>query len=157
MLSWWRPEEQGEVIWQDALTKMEDKTQEMVEKGVGSSMAQRLDLSRAPIFVSYLVPLAARSHDYMQFKSRISSWLAERYHIESLSVVQGSGVDLSTMKPEKRGDRYAQVSLLYGIPDSEIARLLPEKEPRQDARDMQDAQHDEHTRADVDQRHAYIS
>jgi len=151
MLSWWRPEEQGEVSWKDALTKMEDVTQEMVENGVGSSIMSRPDPRRVPVYVSYMAPLPVRSHDYTQFKSAMSAWLAQNYNIEALSVVQGGGVDLSASKPEKRGDRYAQVSLLYGIPDSEIARLLPEKAP------TQDAQHDEHARADVDQRHVHVS
>jgi hypothetical protein len=154
MLSWWRPEEAGEVSWKDALTKLEDKTQEMVEEGVGSSIMSRPDPHRVPVYVSYIAPLAARSHDYTQFKSGMSAWLAQSYNIEALSVVQGSGVDLSTMKPEKRGDRHGQVSLLYGIPDSEIGRLLLEKGAVQD---MQDAQHDEHARADVDQGHAHVS
>ena len=148
MLSWWRPEEQGEVIWQDALTKMEDKTQEMVEEGVGSSIMSRPDPRRVPVYVSYLAPLAARSHDYAQFKSGMSKWLANTYNIEALSVVQGSGADLSASKPKERGDRHGQTTILYGIPDSEIDRLLLEKEP---ARDMQDAQYDEQAWADVGQ------
>jgi hypothetical protein len=123
----------GDVLWQDALTRAQDLTQAMIENGVGSSLARRLDLSRVPLSVNYLAPIPVRSHDYSQFRSRISSWLAERYHIEALSVVQGSGVDLSDRQPEKRGDRYAQVCLLYGVPDSEVNRLLPEKAATRDA------------------------
>jgi hypothetical protein len=53
-----------------------------------------------------------------------------------------------------RGDRHDQVSILYGIPDSEIDRLLLEKEPArgmQDMQDMQDTQHDARSQADVGQ------
>ena len=63
----------------------------------------------------------------------MSSWLAEDYHIEAVSVVQGNGVDLSDRHPEKQGDRYAQVCLLHGVPDSEVNRLLPEKAATGDA------------------------
>jgi hypothetical protein len=59
-----------------------------------------------------------------------------------LSVVQGSGVDLSDRHPEKQGDRYAQVCLLYGIPNGEVNRLLPEKAA------TRDAQHYERSLAD---------
>ena len=121
------------MLWQDALTRAQDLTQAMIETGIGSSMARRLDLSRVPVYVNYLAPIPVRSHQYTQFRSRMSSWLAERYHIEGLSVVQGSGVDLSDRHPEKQGDRYAQVCLLYGVPDSEVNRLLPEKAATQDA------------------------
>ena len=128
-LSWWRPEEPGDVLWQDALKRAEDLTQSMIEGGLGSSTAYRPELSRLPVYVSYIVPMPARSHDYTRFKSRMSSWLAQNYNIEALSVVQGGGIDISDRQPEKRGDRYGQACLLYGIPDSEIDRLLLEKEP----------------------------
>jgi hypothetical protein len=108
----------------------------------------RPDPNHVPVYVSYMAPLPAHSHDYAQFKSGMSSWLAQRHNIEALSVVQGSGADLSASRPEKRGDRHGQVSILYGIPDGEIDRLLLEKEP---ARAMQDTQHDERAQADVGQ------
>ena len=123
----------GDVLWQEALTRTQDLTRALIETAVGSSMARRLDLSRVPIYVNYLAPIPVRSYQYTQFRSRMSSWLAERYHIEGLSVVQGSGVDLSDRHPEKQGDRYAQVCLLYGVPDSEVDRLLPEKAATRDA------------------------
>jgi hypothetical protein len=132
MLSWWRPEEQGEVIWQDALTKMEDKTQEMVEEGVGSSIMSKPDPRRVPVYVSYLAPLPARSHDYAQFKSGMSKWLANTYNIEALSVVQGSGADLSASKPKERGDRHGQTTILYGIPDTELGPLFSDQEITRD-------------------------
>jgi hypothetical protein len=132
MLSWWRPEEQGEVIWQDALTKMEDKTQEMVEEGVGSSIMSKPDPRRVPVYVSYLAPLPARSHDYAQFKSAMSKWLANTYNIEALSVVQGSGADLSASKPKERGDRHGQTTILYGIPDTELGPLFSDQEITRD-------------------------
>jgi hypothetical protein len=131
--SWGMSEGLGDVLWQDALTRTQDLTQAMIENGVGSSLAQRLDLSRVPVYVNYLAPVPVRSHQYTQFRSGISSWLAERYRIEGLSIVQGSGVDLSDRHPEKHGDRHAQVCLLYGVPDSEVNRLLPEKAATQDA------------------------
>ncbi len=123
----------GDVLWQDALTRAQDLTQAVIETGTGASMARRLDLSRVPVYVNYLAPIPVRSHQYRQFRSRMSSWLAERYHIEGLSIVQGSGVDLSDRHPEKQGDRHAQVCLLYGVPDSEVNRLLPEKAATRDA------------------------
>jgi hypothetical protein len=141
-VGWGTTEGPGDVLWQDALTRTQDLTQAMIEDGVGSSLARQLDLSRAPLYVNYLAPIPVRSHDHTQFRSRISSWLAERYHIEALSVVQGSGVDLSDRHPEKQGDRYAQVCLLYGVPDSEVNRLLPEKAATRDAK------HYEHSHAD---------
>ena len=120
----------------------------MIEGGLGSSTAYRLELSRLPVYVSYLVPMPVRSHDYTRFRSRISFWLAQNYNIEALSVVQGGGIDISDRRPEKRGDRYGQASLLYGIPDSETGRLLLEKEP---ARVLPDMQHDERAQAEVGQ------
>ena len=146
---WGATEGPGEVLWQDALTRAQDLTQVMIENGAGSSLAQRLDLSRVPLYVNYLAPIPVRSHQYAQFRSRMSSWLAERYHIEALSIVQGSGVDLSDRHPEKHGDRYAQVCLLYGVPDSEVNRLLPEKAATQDA--------DHYERSHVDGAMAYPS
>jgi len=130
-LSWWRPEEQGEVVWQDALNRLEDLTQGMISDGVGSSIMSRPDPNRVPVYVSYMAPLPAHSHDYAQFKSGMSSWLAQQHNIEALSVVQGSGADLSASKPEKRGDRHGQVSILYGIPDADIGRLFSDQENTQ--------------------------
>jgi hypothetical protein len=126
-LSWWRPEEQGEVVWQDALNRLEDVTQDIIENGVGSSIVVPPDPRRVPVYVSYMAPLPARSHDYSQFKSGMSAWLAQNYNIEALSVVQGGGADLSASKPEKRGDRHGQTTILYGIPDGEIGRLFPDQ------------------------------
>ena len=123
----------GDVLWQDALTRAQDLTQAMIEDGAGSSLSQRIDLSRVPLYLTYLAPLPVRSSPYTQFRSRMSSWLAEDYHIEAVSVVQGNGVDLSDRHPEKQGDRYAQVCLLHGVPDSEVNRLLPEKAATGDA------------------------
>ena len=57
------------------------------------------------------------------------------YNIEALSVVQGSGADLSASKPQERGDRHGQVSVLYGIPDRDISQLFPEETSR-DSRGM---------------------
>jgi len=128
-LSWWRPEEQGEVVWQDALTKLEKATDQIFNQNVGSSVKLPPDPSRVPVYVSYMAPLPAHSHDYSRFKSGMSSWLANQHNIESLSVVQGSGTDLSASKPQERGDRHGQVSVLYGIPDGAIlgpSRLFPE-------------------------------
>jgi hypothetical protein len=136
-LSWWRPEEQGEVVWQDALAKMEDVTRDIIERGVGASVIVPPDPRRAPVYVSYMAPLPAGSHDYTRFKSGMSAWLAQNYNIEALSVVQGGGADLSATKPTERGDRHGQVSILYGIPDVEIfeiGRLFPDQET---AHDMQ--------------------
>jgi hypothetical protein len=131
-LSWWKPEEQGEVVWQDALAKMEDVTKDMIEKGVGRSVIVPPPDPRlapvTPVYVSYMAPLPARSHDYTRFKSGMSSWLADKYDIQALSVVQGSGVDLSATKPNERGDRHGQVSILYGIPDTEIGQLFPDQD-----------------------------
>jgi len=137
MLSWWRPEEPGEVVWSDALHRATDLTRGMIEEGKGSSVMKQPEPGRVPVYVSYIVPLPARSHDYAQFKSAMSSWLAERYNIESLSVVQGSGVDLSASKPAKRGDRHGQASLLYGIHDSDLGKLFADKAPTREAHDTQ--------------------
>jgi hypothetical protein len=81
-----------------------------------------------------MAPLPAHSHDYAQFKSGMSAWLAQNYNIEALSVVQGAGADLSASKPEKRGDQHGQVSILYGVPDNEIGRLFPEQDGAYDTR-----------------------
>jgi hypothetical protein len=132
-VSWGTTEGSGDVLWQDALTRAQDLTRAMIEDGASSSLAHQLDLSHVPVYVNYLAPMPIRSHLYTQFRSRMSSWLAERYHIEALSVVQGNGVDLSDRHPEKHGDRYAQVCLLHGVPDSMVDRLLPEKAAARDA------------------------
>jgi hypothetical protein len=132
MLSWWLPAEQGEVRWKDALTKMEDVTQDMFERSVDSSVMLRADPQRVPVYVSYMAPLPVHSHDYTQFKTGTSAWLAQNYNIEALSVVQDSGSDLSASKPEKRGDRHGQATILYGFPDSEIAQFFPEQEASRD-------------------------
>jgi hypothetical protein len=84
------------------------------------------------MYVSCMLPLPVRSHDYTRFKSSMSSWLAYQYNIEALSVVQGGGVDLSATKPTERGDRHGQVSVLYGISDREVGRLFPEQETAHD-------------------------
>jgi hypothetical protein len=134
MLSWVRPEEQGEVVWQDALHRLADLTEGMIADGVGSTIMGRPDPGRVPVYVSYMAPLPAHSHDYAQFKSGMSAWLAQHYNIEALSVVQGVGADLSASKPEKRGDQHGQVSILYGVPDNEIGRLFPEQDGAYDTR-----------------------
>jgi hypothetical protein len=104
----------------------------MIEKGVGRSVIVPPPDPRlapvTPVYVSYMAPLPARSHDYTRFKSGMSSWLADKYDIQALSVVQGSGVDLSATKPNERGDRHGQVSILYGIPDTEIGQLFPDQD-----------------------------
>ena len=119
------------MLWQDALHRLADLTQGMIEDGAGSTIMGGRILSRVPVYVRYLAPLPGASHDYTQFRSRMSAWLAENYNIEALSVVQGSGVDLSASNPEKRGDRHGQVSILYGIPDADIGRLFSDQENTQ--------------------------
>ncbi len=113
---------------------MEDVTQDIIENGVGSSVVVQPDPRRVPVYVSYMAPLPVHSHDYSQFKSGMSAWLAQNYNIEALSVVQGGGADLSATKPEKRGDRHGQTTILYGIPDTEIGRLFSDQETAHDMR-----------------------
>lgn len=96
------------------------RTQEIVGKlfaGTDSATVSdhRPEQKQPGLFVSFVVPIPAKSPAFAQFKGSISNWLADKHDVYLYNVVEGDGTDLSDVKPNTQGDRYCQVGILYGI------------------------------------------
>jgi hypothetical protein len=81
-----------------------------------STLHAALERDQKPLYVTYLIPYDRRDKRFEDLAADISRWLSHVYGVASPSVTQGPGVDLSGVRPERRGDLYCQVAVLYGVP-----------------------------------------
>jgi hypothetical protein len=75
-----------------------------------------LERAQHPVHVAALVPYDRRDKRFEDLAADLSRWLSHVYGVASPSIAQGPGVDISGVRPDRRGDLYFQVSALYGVP-----------------------------------------
>lgn len=75
-----------------------------------------LERAQHPVHVSALVPYDRRDKRFEDLAADLSRWLSHVYGVASPTIAQGPGVDISGVRPDRRGDLYFQVSALYGVP-----------------------------------------
>jgi hypothetical protein len=75
-----------------------------------------LERAQHPVHVAALVPYDRRDKRFEDLAADLSRWLSHVYGVASPTIAQGPGVDISGVRPERRGDLYFQVSALYGVP-----------------------------------------
>ncbi len=75
-----------------------------------------LERAQHPVHVAALVPYDRRDKRFEDLAADLSRWLSHVYGVASPTIAQGPGVDLSGVRPDRRGDLYCQVSVLYGVP-----------------------------------------
>ncbi len=75
-----------------------------------------LERAQHPVHVAALVPYDRRDKRFEDLAADLSRWLSHVYGVASPTIAQGPGVDISGVRPDRRGDLYFQVSALYGVP-----------------------------------------
>jgi hypothetical protein len=77
-----------------------------------ATTVEELPQKNAPgLYVNFIVPIAARSAEFANYRGLISKWLADTQDLYLYGVVEGSGVILPDSTT--RYDRYAQIGVLY--------------------------------------------
>jgi hypothetical protein len=89
-------------------------TEELLKNPSTVTYETRPTADEPSLYVNFVVPISANSPEFVEFRGQISHFLAE-HSIYLYSVTDGDGVDLSAREPSSKGDRYAQVGLLYGM------------------------------------------
>jgi hypothetical protein len=88
-----------------------------------------LERAQHPVHVAALVPYDRRDKRFEDLAADLSRWLSHVYGVASPTIAQGPGVDISGVRPDRRGDLYFQVSALYGVP-YRIPVEAPPTQPR---------------------------
>jgi hypothetical protein len=84
-----------------------------------------LERAQRPVHVAALVPYDRRDKRFEDLAADLSRWLSHVYGVASPTIAQGPGVDVSGVRPDRRGDLYFQVSALYGVPYRVPAAAAP--------------------------------
>jgi hypothetical protein len=84
-----------------------------------------LERAQRPVHVVALVPYDRRDKRFEDLAADLSRWLSHTYGVASPTIAQGPGVDLSGVRPDRRGDLYFQVGVLYGVPYHVPAAAAP--------------------------------
>ncbi len=84
-----------------------------------------LERAQHPVHVAALVPYDRRDKRFEDLAADLSRWLSHVYGVASPTIAQGPGVDLSGVRPDRRGDLYFQASALYGVPYHVPAAAAP--------------------------------
>jgi hypothetical protein len=94
-----------------AAERTEEFTSTLLTRAPATTVTEPPQKSDPGLYVSFIVPIAARSAEFANYRGLISRWLADTQDLYLYSVVEGSGVELpnSTTK----SDRYAQIGMLY--------------------------------------------
>src|SRR5262249_20815165 len=103
----------GSVSPEMAQGRTEEVAHHLLTGSSATTVQQPPASDRAALYLSFIVPITARSPEASQFRGIISNWLADAHSIFLYSVVTGEGIDLSEKYPMSKGDRYAQVGVLY--------------------------------------------
>jgi hypothetical protein len=104
----------GSVAPEQALTRTETITDELLKNPSTVTYETRPTADEPSLYLNFVVPISANSAEFASFRGQISHFLAE-HSIYLYSVTDGDGIDLSEREPSAKGDRYAQVGLLYGV------------------------------------------
>ena len=84
-----------------------------------------LERAQQPVHIAALVPYDRRDKRFEDLAADLSRWLSHVYGVASPTIAQGPGVDISGVRPDRRGDLYFQVSALYGVPYRVPAEAAP--------------------------------
>ncbi len=84
-----------------------------------------LERAQHPVHIAALVPYDRRDKRFEDLAADLSRWLSHVYGVASPTIAQGPGVDISGVRPDRRGDLYFQVSALYGVPYRMPAAAAP--------------------------------
>jgi hypothetical protein len=84
-----------------------------------------LERAQHPVHIAALVPYDRRDKRFEDLAADLSRWLSHVYGVASPTIAQGPGVDVSGVRPDRRGDLYFQVSALYGVPYRVPAAAAP--------------------------------
>jgi hypothetical protein len=81
-------------------------------------------LDRRPLFVNCIVPFRKRGRRFKQLANHLNRILVNApYEMTSPTVVQGKAVDITEFQtPDKLGETYCQVAILYGFTKDQLVR-----------------------------------
>jgi hypothetical protein len=118
----------GSVSAEQAFERTQDTASRILTGANATTVEKKPAKNQAALYFSYIVPISARTMDFSKFRNQVSNWLIARYSTFDTytpylyGVVEGQGVDLSESGHTVKGDRYAQVGILYGLTDADLPR-----------------------------------
>jgi hypothetical protein len=99
-----------------------DRTKETADRLLTGATATTVEAGPTDLvagrYISFIVPINARSQDFATYRGLISKWLADEKQLYLYGVIDGEGVDLTDSTTTAPSDRYAQVGVLYALADS---------------------------------------
>jgi hypothetical protein len=112
--------ESGSVSSAVAAARTEEFGGNLLSGSPVTTVAALPDKSDPGVYVNFIVPISARTPDFVTYRGLISKWLADKQDLYLYSVVEGSGV--VTPDSTTSYDRYAQIGVLYpynpaGVPE----------------------------------------
>ncbi|HEX9057764.1 MAG TPA: hypothetical protein VF818_09550 [Ktedonobacterales bacterium] len=110
----------GSVSPEQAVARTEEITRRLLTGASATTIEKTPASSEAALYLSFVVPISARSPEFAKYRGLMSNWLADEYAIYLYSVADGEGIDVSESMPTSKGDRYSQVGVLYGVTDADL-------------------------------------
>jgi hypothetical protein len=116
-----QPKDGGSVSSIVAAERTEEFSANLLSGSPATTVGVLPDKNDAGVYVNFIVPISARTQDFLTYRGLISKWLADKHDLYLYGVVEGSGVSLPDSTA--RYDRYAQVGVLYPYDTSGAAQL----------------------------------
>ena len=121
-----RSNSMGSVSSEQAVDRIADTSRRLLTGATATTVEKTPKSGQAALYLNFIVPISARTADFSKFRTLISNCLVATYSQYDTytnylyGVVEGEGVDLSETSHTSKGDRYAQVGILYGITDADL-------------------------------------
>lgn len=118
----------GSVSAEQASDRVQYTAGLLLSGSTATTVETKPEKNQPALYLNFIVPISARTADFSKFRTLISNWLVARfaqtdtYTPYLYGVVEGQGVDLSESSHTSKGDRYAQVGILYGLTDAGLPR-----------------------------------
>ncbi|HEV2235398.1 MAG TPA: hypothetical protein VGR57_01945, partial [Ktedonobacterales bacterium] len=106
-----QPKDSGSVSSEVAAERTERSAGNLLSGSPATTVDILPDKDHDGVYVNFIVPISARTQDFITYRGRISKWLADEQDLYLYGVVEGSGVALPDSTAQH--DRYAQVGVLY--------------------------------------------
>src|SRR5262249_15904310 len=112
----------GSVSPEQAFERTTEVAGRLLTRSNATTVEAKPATGQAGLYLNFVVPISRRTGDNQKFRTIISNWLAAKYPNYLYGIVEGEGVDLSESSHSSKGDRYAQVGVLYGVTEDALVQ-----------------------------------
>jgi hypothetical protein len=109
----------GSISPEEALNRTKVVAGRLLTGSTATTVEKTPGEKQSGLYLNFIVPISARTPEFAKYRGLISNWLAEQ-SLYLYGVVEGEGIDVSEIMPNSKGDRYAQVGILYGLADADL-------------------------------------